>query len=60
MIIKIIGVIIVLFGLALPGAKYSRKERWSDAKSFFKYSLWFLLGIAIAGFGLWVFHLGAG
>ena len=60
MIFKVIGVVLVLFGLVLPGTKYNRKERWSDAKSFFKYSLWFLLGIAIAGAGFFVIHLGAG
>ena len=56
--LKIVGIIIAVFGMILPGMKYSRSERWSSAKSFFKWLLWFLLGIGIAGIGVYIFRLG--
>ena len=48
----------VLFGLVLPGAKYNRRERYKDAKSFFQWVLWFVLGIAIMFAGLFIISLG--
>ena len=58
MIFRIIGTVVVLFGLVLPGAKYNRRERWSSAKNFFKWLLWFVLGIAIMFAGLFIISLG--
>ena len=58
MIFRIIGTVVVLFGLVLPGAKYNRRERYKDAKSFFQWVLWFVLGIAIMFAGLFIISLG--
>lgn len=55
--LKVVGGIIGPFGLILPGMKYDRKERYKDAKSFFKWLLWFLLGIVIAGVGVYLCQL---
>lgn len=59
MIFKILGWIIVIFGLALPAAKFNRQERYRNLRSFLIWLVWFVIGIAIAGVGVWVYHLGA-
>ncbi len=58
MIFRILGIAIVIFGLALPGAKVSRSVRYKNAKNFWKHALWMLIGLVIAAFGLWVMHFG--
>ena len=47
---KVIGVIIAIVGLILPGAMVNRSERYKTLGNFVKWSLWFIVGIAIAGF----------
>ena len=56
--LKVIGVIVVLAGLVLPGMMVGRAERYQNARSFFKWLLWFVLGIGIAGLGYYLFTLG--
>ena len=55
---KVIGVIIAIVGLILPGAMVNRSERYKTLGNFVKWSLWFIVGIAIAGLGVWIFRLG--
>ena len=37
----------------------NRTERWKNKKKFLKWTLWFIVGIAIAGLGVWIFQMGA-
>lgn len=55
---KVIGVIIAIVGLILPGAMVNRSERYKTLGNFVTWSLWFIVGIAIAGLGVWIFRLG--
>lgn len=59
MFFKVIGAIIAIGGLILPGMMVNRTERWKNKKKFLKWTLWFIVGIAIAGLGVWIFQMGA-
>ena len=58
--LKAVGVIVGIAGLMLPGLMVDRKTRYKDLRSFLKYLLWLIVGLAIAGAGVWIFQKGGG